>query len=146
MNSAANDVADGYIFQFGALHAILRYMRPPKLPAHEVIKEIEGSIGRLDRSVFDEALATCLACAPSRSAWRKKSKADPESWSRALVNLSKLRGYTEKKEITTFTPKMSEVAQELVRRFGESEARVLLKAAGAPASLLPALPIEAEVA
>ena len=119
-------------------------MKPPKLPAKDVIAQIQRQIGRLDRSVFTETLATAVACAPSATSWRKLSKKDPESWSRAVVNMSKLTGFAERKETVTFTPKMADVATELVARFGEEQARMLLKAAGAPENILPAPPINSD--
>ena len=105
----------------------------------EIIERIKGQIGQMDRSIFDEQLATAVACGPKPVHWNKLAKNDPESWSRAVQNLARMRGYADKKEITTVTPKLTEIADELKVRFGEEGARRLLEAAGVD-SMLSTLP------
>jgi len=113
-----------------------RPIKPPRIPAKVITETIKARVGKLDRSVFDEQIARALTCGPGEAHWRKKSKADPEGWSRALLNLARMRGLAaERKEVITYTPKLAEVAEELRRRFGEDQARVLLKAVGADAEL-----------
>ena len=110
----------------------------------EIIARIKAQIGGLDRSIFDEQLATAVACGPKPAAWKKLAKDDPESWSRALQNLARMRGYADKKEVTNITPKLSDVAQEVLRRFGEKQGQLLLEAAGVDEMLMPAPAIEGE--
>lgn len=73
---------------------------------------------------------------PSLTAWRKMAKADPEKYTRALSNLTKIAGYTERSESLNVTMDARDLAQTLVARYGQDKAKAMLELHGLPASLL----------
>lgn len=108
-----------------------------------MVEELTRRIGTLDRTVLNEQIAKAIVNGPTDKNWRKQSE-NPEAWSRAILNLSRIAGLVvDRKETVTYTPKLAEVVDELKIRFGEDGARVLLKAAGVEGEMPPA-PIEGE--
>ena len=88
------------------------------------------------RDPFQFALATALAGGPSQRDWRKLAREKPHLWAGAVQKLAEPAGYVPRSMSVQVSAEASDVAGELVRRFGGDSARQMLEAAGLPASLL----------
>ncbi len=88
------------------------------------------------RDPFQFALATALAGGPSQRDWRKLAREKPHLWAGAVQKLAEPAGYVPRSMSVQVSAEASDVAGELVRRFGSDGARQMLEAAGLPTSLL----------
>ena len=107
-----------------------------RVPADAIIAEIEKQLGSYDRTPFHNQLARAIACGPSRTAWQRLAKQNPEKWARALTDLSRVSGFADRKEQIVIKPEPEQVAKELVARFGRAKACTMLESAGLPTSLI----------
>ncbi len=87
--------------------------------------ELTRQLRRYDRSPFIELLAFWLECAPDAEAVQLFAKRKPDLWVKAMTDLAKISGYTEKQETihTIRTDQLSDSqledrALELAKRLG----------------------------
>ena len=118
--------------------------KPPKIPGDEVTKALEARLMRYDRSPFMGMLADAATVAPSKTAWRKLARRDPEKYVRAVSTLAKTAGFADKTESVKITGTLDELVNILVARHGPEKTMTVLQSMGLPTTLVSASSAHAE--
>lgn len=88
-------------------------------------EDLTAQLRRYDRSPFIDLLAYWLRCAPDMDAIELLAKKKPDVWVKALTDLARISGYSEKQEVTHTVrvdqlsdSQLEDRARELASRLG----------------------------
>jgi len=108
------------------------------------VAKLRELVERGSRAPFHDAISRAFAGGPSKSDWRKLARKSPHLWAAGVDRLAEPAGYVPRSATVGLQIEVTEVAAELVSRYGADRARTMLEAAGLPAGLLGEGPPEAE--